>query len=242
MAESLPVSDLYARLEHELGISAREHPLTIDVLGGVAVLSGEVEDITVKRRVSRAAREMFGPLGVDDRITVRPGEVREDGAISISLTQSFLDEAVFRRFSLNLWRKEEMHMIRDIRVDAEGHIDLMVDEGVVTLGGEVWSLSHSRMAELLAWWTPGVRSVVNRLAIVPDERDNDDEITDAVRLALEKDPLVHSEQIRVTTREGVVILEGLARHDQERQMAELDVWYLGSAILGVSNQIQVMGP
>jgi osmotically-inducible protein OsmY len=150
-----------------------------------------------------------------------------------------LHEPVFRRFSMNLWRKEEMQMIRDVVANSEGHLDVVVDDGVVTLSGEVWSLSHARMAELLAWWTPGVRGVANRLAIVPDEQDNDDEITDAVRLALDKDPLVQSEQIRVTTREQVVILEGLVRGSEERQMAELDVWYVGSAVAGVSNQIQV---
>jgi osmotically-inducible protein OsmY len=170
---------------------------------------------------------------------VRPAQLREDGTISTVLCEALLHEPVFRRFSINLWRKEEMRMIRDVLTHREGHLDLVVDEGVVTLSGEVWSLSHGRMAELIAWWTPGVRGVVNRIAIVPDEQDNDDEITDAVRLALDKDPLVQSEQIRITTRDQVVILEGLVRGSEERQMAELDVWYVASAVAGVSNQIQV---
>jgi osmotically-inducible protein OsmY len=240
MAEkSLPVSDLYARLQHQLGLDARQQQVAIEMMGGVVVLDGEVDDISTKRRVARAAREAFGEDQVEDRLTVRPTQSREDGAISTTLCETLLQESVFRRFSMNLWRKEEMHMIRDVPANGEGHLDVIVDNGVVTLAGEVWSLSHARMAELLAWWTPGVRGVINRLAIVPDEQDNDDEISDAVRLALDKDPLVQSEQIRVTTRDQVVILEGLVRGSEERQMAELDVWYLGSAVAGVSNQIQV---
>lgn len=241
MAEkSLPVSDLYARLQHQLGMDARQPPVSLDLVGGVLILSGEVEDIGTKRRVARAAREAFGAEHVDDRLTVQPAQFREDGAISTVLTEGLLHEPVFRRFSINLWRKDEMHMIRDVPAHGEGHLDVIVDSGVVTLSGEAWSLSHSRMAELLAWWTPGVRGVVNRVAIVPEEQDNDDEITDAVRLALDKDPLVQSEQIRITTRDQVVILEGLVRGSEERQMAETDVWFVASSVAGVSNQIQVM--
>ena len=238
--QPLPLAELHARLVHELGIPGRQDGLTVDIHGGVAVLSGEVEEIGVKRRATRIACELFGADRVEDRLTVRPAQAREDGAISAALSAAFLDESVYRRFSLNLWRKEQISILRDVPASmSEGHLDLMVDEGIVTLSGEVWSLSHSRLAEVMAWWIPGVRCVSNHIAIVPEESDNDDEITDAVRLALEKDPLVHSEQIRVTTRNGVVILEGLVRGPEERHMAEVDVWFVASGATGISNQIQV---
>jgi osmotically-inducible protein OsmY len=75
-----------------------------------------------------------------------------------------------------------------------------VTDGVVTLNGDVPSLSHKRLAGALAWWVPGCRDVVNGLEEVPPEEDNDDELTDAVRLVLEKNPFVNATKIRVHSR------------------------------------------
>jgi osmotically-inducible protein OsmY len=241
MAEiSPPISEWYACIERDLGTNVKEHILA-EGRGGTVILSGEVEDIAAKRRAAHLAKEMFGATHVQDQLTVRPAQAREDGAIRDSLLLALTGESVFRRFGVNSWHKEEMHIIRDVQVDAEGHLDVIVDSGIVTLAGEVWSVSHSRFAELLAWWSPGVRAVINQIAIAPPEGDTDDDITDAVRLALEKDPLVHSDQIKVTTRDQVVTLDGLVRAPEERQMAEMDVWYLGGAT-SVQNRIQVQRP
>ncbi len=237
--EAGAVKEFCARLEKDLHVNPTHNPVNAEVRGGVLHVTGEVEDIVIKRRAMRLAVDMFGQGGVQDHITVRPAQAREDGAIRDSLLQSLLEESVFRRFGINVWFKGEMHMVRDTRPDSEGHLDVVIEDGVVTLSGEVWSLSHRRMAELLVWWTPGVRGVSNHIAINPPEVDTDDDITDSVRLALDKDPLVHSSQIRVTTRDGQVTLEGLVPQPEERQMAEQDVWYLGGEVNGVENRIEV---
>ena len=65
------------------------------------------------------------------------------------------------------------------------------------------------------------------------EEDKDDELTDAVRLALEKDPFVDATKIRVTTKEWVVTMDGLVPNETMKQMAERDAWY----VLGVSEVI-----
>ena len=88
-------------------------------------------------------------------------------------------------------------------------------------------------AGVLAWWIPGTRDVVNGLEEVPAQEDNDDELTDAVRLALEKDPFVDATRIRVTTKEWVVTMDGLVPNETMKQMAERDAWY----VLGVSEVI-----
>jgi osmotically-inducible protein OsmY len=70
---------------------------------------------------------------------------------------------------------------------------------------------------------------VNGLAVGPSQADNDDEITDAVRLVLDKDRFVPAEQIRVRTHQRVVMLEGVVSSDSLKEMAAFDAWY----ILGV---------
>jgi osmotically-inducible protein OsmY len=91
---------------------------------------------------------------------------------------------------------------------------------------------------VLAWWIPGSRDVVNGIEVVPDEIDNDDEITDAVRLVLEKDRLVDEAEIRARTRDRVVTLEGLVPNDSVREMAELDAWFV-FGVDGVVNRLEL---
>lgn len=74
-----------------------------------------------------------------------------------------------------------------------GSIFVAVSDGVVTLNGAVPSLTHKRLAGVLAWWVPEE---------VPAQEDNDDEVTDAVRLTLEKDPFVDATKIRVTSQDA----------------------------------------
>jgi osmotically-inducible protein OsmY len=113
-----------------------------------------------------------------------------------------------------------------------------VEDGVVTLNGQVPSLAHKRLAGVLAWWVPGSRDVVNGLEEVPPGEDNDDEVTDAVRTALEKDPFVRAEQIRIATKNNVVTLEGIVSSDAAREMAEFDAWYV-FGVDRVINRIEV---
>jgi osmotically-inducible protein OsmY len=95
-----------------------------------------------------------------------------------------------------------------------------------------------RMAELLAWWTPGCRDVINRIKVMPAEEDTDAEVTDALLLGLEKDPLVQAEQTHVSTRDHVVTLDGYVRTAEERRMAERDAWYI-PGVRDVVNRIEV---
>jgi osmotically-inducible protein OsmY len=85
---------------------------------------------------------------------------------------------------------------------------------------------------------PWVRDVVNGLALEPPQADNDDVITDAVRLVLDKDRFVAAEQIRVRTHQRVVMLEGVVLSDSIKEMAEFDAWYV-FGVDEVDNQLAV---
>ena len=111
---------------------------------------------------------------------------------------------------------------------------------MVTLDGRVPGLAHKRLAGVLAWWVPGVRDVVNGLEVVPPEADDDGEITDAVRIVLEKDPLVDASRIGVSSHDAVVTLRGTVRSEVERRMAEWDAWCVFGVDV-VTCEIEVRG-
>ena len=136
--------------------------------------------------------------------------------------------------------KGQVETLRAPIGNSSGSIELSVETGVITLTGQVISLSHKRLAGVLAWWARGCRDVVNGLEVVPSEEDNDDEVTDALRLVLETDPYVHADQIGIGTRDYVVTLEGVVASEEERQRAETDAWCL-FAVDKVINHIEVRG-
>jgi osmotically-inducible protein OsmY len=105
--------------------------------------------------------------------------------------------------------------------------------------GQVESLSHKRLAGLLAWWVPGTCDVVNGIEARPPEEDSDDEISDAVRAALEKDRLIKSDSIRVTTNNALVTLDGIAANQRQAAMAEADAWYI-FGVDAVVNNLQTL--
>jgi osmotically-inducible protein OsmY len=146
------------------------------------------------------------------------------GRIGNLVRDALLQEPAFVDLTILEERAGKVETVRMPPTGSRGEIRYLVEDGVVTLSGEVPGLGRKRLAGVFAWWVPGSRDVVNGLAVVPPEEDSDEEMTDAVRIVLEKDPLVRASQIRVASRERVVTLEGLVATEAERDMAEYDAW------------------
>ncbi len=231
-----------AALEREIGISLHRFAIRVEFDPALRslTLEGEVADVAAKKRAYRIASGVEGVEGVIDRLRVVPAEPRGDGAIRASLLDALMQEPALRECALRVRENGSLRAVRDATDAQAGHIDVVVHDGVVELYGRALSLSHKRLVDALAWWVPGVRDVVNEIEVVPPEADNEGEIADAVRIVLEKDPLVHADQIGVRVRNHTVTLTGLAGTAQERRMAELDAWYL-TGVDDVINEIALRG-
>ena len=227
-------------LEHEPHINLHRHPVAIGFTDGAVVLEGEMPDVAAKKLALELAGAVDGVRGVIDRLRVAPAEHKGDGAIRDVLCGFLLREPVLRNCAIRLRNKGGVDTLRAVPGDGSGAIEAEVADGVITLDGAVISLSHKRVAGVLAWWTPGCRDVVNSLDVQPPEEDNDAEVVDALRLALEMDPLVQADQIQASCRDYVVTLEGYVRSAEERRQAERDAWCL-FAVDRVINRIAVRG-
>lgn len=232
------LKNVIAAFENEPRVDPHRDKMHLGLRDGVLVLEGEVSDIAAKRLAPCLAASVPGIGEVEDRLRVAPAERRGDGAILDSLRSFVLSEPVFRNCSISVREKGKTRSLRSIDGERAGWIEISVQDGSIRLQGEVISLSHMRMAELLAWWTPGCRDVVNDIRVIPAEEDTDAEVTDALLFALEKDPLVQAEQTHVSTRNHVVTLDGFVRTEEERRMAERDAWYI-PGVRDVINRIEV---
>jgi osmotically-inducible protein OsmY len=224
-------------LRGDLRIGFDELPITLSLSDSHLVMEGEVADVGTKRRALRKAAGAIQGRSIVDRLHVRPAVPMEDGEIRDLVRDALLEEPALSQCRLREWVKEDLQPLRD-PPDATGTIEIRVEDGVVTLDGDVIGLGQKRLAGALAWWISGSRDVINGLGVTPPEVDNDFEIADAVRLVLEKDPFVNADQLRVGVRNAVVALDGIVPTKHERDMAEHDAWYV-FGVEDVINRIEV---
>jgi osmotically-inducible protein OsmY len=219
-------------LRADTRIGFDEQPIVLALSDGNLVIEGELADVAAKRRALRRIAEIIAGGFIIDRLHIRPATPMEDGTIRDLVRDALLEEPALSQCRVREFVKGNLETVRD-PPDATGTIDIRVEEGVVTLDGDVIGLALKRLAGVLAWWVPGSRDVINGLGVTPPEADNDFEIADAVRLVLEKDPFVNAGQLRVGAANAVVTLDGIVPTDAERDMAEHDAWY----VFGVENVV-----
>jgi osmotically-inducible protein OsmY len=225
-------------LEREPRVNLHRNPIRIDFAAGAVVLEGEVPDLAAKKLALEHAAAIEGVRGVVDRLRVLPAERRGDGAMRDSLAGFLLREPELQNCAMRVRTKGRLEVLREAADAASGYIEMAIDDGLITLEGRVISLSHKRVAGVLAWWTPGCRDVINSLDVQPDEEDNDAEVIDALGLVLEMDPMVQADQVRASCHDYVVTLDGYLRTEEERHQVELDAW----CVFGVDrvvNRIEV---
>jgi len=231
MNEKEVVKAIRAALERATDVNLHSYPIHVRTRDGAYRLEGEAADIAAKRKALQIARSHAGNAPVIDDLRVRVGEHREGVALRQSVLDRLMQDSVFSGMVLSEGTSApEGHQGDWISVDAH--------DGVVRLTGRVNSLSHRRLAEVLAWWTPGTADVDNRIHVEPPERDNDDEIMDAVRIVFDKEPGIDPDQVRVSCRERVITLQGTVGSEQNKRIAALDCWYI-PGVHDVRNELHV---
>lgn len=225
-------------LERDPRVNLHRYPIDIRCeADGNLVLEGQVENLAAKKVALELAAAIPACTGIVDRLRVKPSIPMGDGAIRDGVRDALIEEPALERYAIQLRDDATVKVAREPAAPQTNYLEIAVADGAVTLNGRVESLSHKRLAGLLAWWVPGTRDVINGIEVQPPEEDSDDEITDAVRAALEKDKLVRSDSIRVITEKAVVTLDGIAVNDRQSAMAEADAWYI-FGVDGVINHLQ----
>jgi osmotically-inducible protein OsmY len=219
-------------------VALHHHSIHVAIADGVLTLDGEVPSVAGKKLGLERAAAVAGVRGIVDRLRVAAAQPMGDREIRDHVRDAFLQEPALAELTLRQRVAGGSELVREPPDAVRGWIEIGVEDGVVTLNGEVPGLGHKRLAGVLAWWVPGSRDVVNGLAESPAESDSDEEITDAVRIVLEKDPFVNAGQIRVATANRVVTLQGLVPTESEKEMAEADAWYV-FGVDGVVNELLV---
>jgi osmotically-inducible protein OsmY len=198
----------------------------------VLTLSGLVPDVAAKRRAVALARTLTKQRALElvDSIRRRATVDDSDEEVADMVGHLLIDDSYFAECTVVLPKVGCYVMLHDAGHHAPT-LRVTCRNREVLLAGWVGSLTQRRFAEVLAWSVPGCESVVNELIVSPPQSDNDAELTEAVRLSLEKDPLIDASALELTTADGAVEIHGVMTSDLERQVALNDIW----AVDGVAN-------
>ncbi len=116
-------------------------------------------------------------------------------------------------------------------------LDVKVNDGIVTVSGDVGNILAADRAIKLAQSIKGVRSVIDKVEVFPVTR-NDSEIRKDVIRALLKDPATDSYEINVQVDKGKVKLKGKVDSWTEKNLVEKAVKGV-IGVRGISNDITV---
>jgi hypothetical protein len=236
------LKQVMAAFERESHLKLHNHPIHMSFDGDTLTVAGEVPDIASKKRLLQLTQLHSEATRLVDQLRVTANPPVGDGELRTHICERLAQAVDFRNCVICARIKGELEVLRGTMDpagnDGSGVIEVTVEDGVVTLTGQVISLSHRRLASVTAWWVGGCRDVVNLLQLVPAEADGDDEISEALHLVLETDQRVRAEQITINVENQKITLAGWVATEAEKRQAEQDAWCL-DAIEGVVNHIQV---
>ena len=236
------LKQVMAAFERESHLKLHNHPIHMSFDDGALTVAGEVPDVACKKRLLQLTHQHSEGKRLIDQLRITADPPIGDGELRTRICERLAQAVDFRNCVICARVKGQLEVVRgtmdQVGNDGSGVIQVSVDDGVVTLTGQVISLSHRRLASVTAWWVGGCRDVVNLLELVPAEADGDDEISEALHLVLETDLRVRAEQITINVENQRITLAGWVATEAERRLAEQDAWCL-EEIEGVVNHIQV---
>ena len=202
--------DVMNELKWEPTIRAAE--IGVGVTDGVVTLSGYVDSFYKKW----AAERVFGVKSVAEELKVRlPGSLKrsdEDLALAVA--------------NVLEWNVLVPH----------DRVKVQVQDGVVTLSGEVDWWYQKDTAEDAVRKLVGVVLVSNRITIKPAVKPQD--VKDQIESAFQRNALLDTRRITIETQGGKVILRGSVHSWVERAEAQWAAW-AAPGVFEVENRVMI---
>ena len=174
----------------------------VEVRNGIVTLDGRVGSYMEKYAAERAAQRVAGVRGVAVQLDVAlPGDShRTDADIADAATRAIEWNASI----------------------PGGRVKVLVEDGCVTLSGDLpWAFARTAAASCVRGLL-GVRDVVNLIAIKSPVMPHD--IKGKIEAALQRQAHLHSKAVKVGVDRGTVTLSGEVDSLEERDAVEQAVW------------------
>lgn len=191
---------ILSALEWEPGVDAANIGVTVD--SGVATLQGVVPTYFEKTAAERAARHVFGVRAVANDLTVKlvPSAVRTDADIAKAVANALT------------WDPAIPH----------DTVKATVENGFVTLTGQVLWQFQRFAAEAALTHLYGVKGVVNLITLKPHVKTTN--VKAKIEAAFKRSAEIDARNIHIEARDGEIVLTGKVHSLFEKDEAERAAW------------------
>ena len=203
----------------------KDDDIKIQAKDGVVTLKGEVPSRSHKAMAQDTVENLPGVKSVDNQLVVKPADERSDSWIEFRVKSALLYH----------------------RSVSGTKTAVSVKDGNVTLSGTATSEAQKELTTEYAKDVEGVKAVKNemKVSVQPPPRSLDEVIDDASITAQVKSALLAHRstsalRTKVTTREGVVTLNGEAKNQAEKDLVTkltMDI----HGVKSVMNNMEVKG-
>lgn len=206
--------DVAAELKWEPRL--KEDEIGIAVKDGVVTLTGSVPDYAQRRIAAKAVERVVGVRAVAQELTVKVPDMH-------------------RRSDTELAHQVVNALSWDIEVP--GTVKAKVEDGWVTLEGEVEWQYQRNAAERAVRYLTGVKGVLNMVAIKAHASPAD--VVRHIKAALHRTADAEAKKVQVTATDGKVVLTGTVRSWPERAEVERAAWS-ASGVTAVDDRLAVV--
>ena len=209
--------NISAEFDWDPRIDAKE--IVVSVADGVVTLSGYVPTYAQKVSAGELAMRVRGVRAVAQELEVRP-----------TTAFSMPDDEIARR---------ALEMIK-WNVDVPGGwIKLIVDNGYITLSGEVDWQFQRQAAEDCIRQLGGLKGTFNHITL--RRRPQVDDLERRIEAALRRSAEIEAHAIRVAVYDDHVMLEGRVRTPYERKVLERAIW-AAPGVRSVDDRVEIGEP
>jgi len=189
------------RFDHAVDINK----IDVDVVDGIAELTGTVDNLKAKERATKIARLVKGVRAVSNTISVNPPADLSDAAIKMEVEQAFMFDPAADAYE----------------------VDVAVDKKTVTLTGAVDSYHEKALCEDIAKSVKGVVGLNSAIEVNYKTDRIDSEIKNEIEEVLRWDAMIDDGLIDVEVVDGEVTLEGVVGSAAEKSNAYTSAWVAG---------------
>jgi len=195
-----------------------ENLIGVVVEDGVVMLTGVVDDFSIKVAAKKAVSKVKGVKAVAEDIEVKYGTDYQKTDIEIA-------KAIVHAFEWNT-------------AIPENKIEIEVRDGWITLSGEVEFIYEKEAAKRITEKIIGVKGINNAIEIEPTVKP--DIIKEKIVKALKRSADIEAEKIIVKVKGDVVKLEGKVESLNQKRAAQ-NTAYSSPGVHNVENELEVIG-
>lgn len=201
-------------LRYEPSLDERE--IGVNVSNGLVALTGRVKSYAEKMAALHAVERVVGVEAVANEISVQP-------TVQFERTDVDIAEAA-------------LHAVHWLASVPPGSVKVQVQNGWVTLEGQVRWRYQSENVENAILPLAGVRGVLNQIVI--ESPVSGSEVSQQIAAALARRAALYARDIHVVTENHRVVLKGKVNSWNERREAENAAW-AAPGVTWVENQLVV---